>query len=345
MRVRRIGMVIIPAIAVFIVASCWPPEPTVFAIYHGDPRPECASDPTAGRTDLVVPQTVDTEAWSDPIKLSAGINTACPEDDSEISPDGQVLYFYWSPDLGTNLTNEDLLTGTTGVYRARRTGGPGDFGQATFYELRRGTGGAVDGHPRLTPDGELVYFHSTRADNTGYRQTPAADDPMDIYVARIHDGVPEPATNLGTVINSPFRDGEMGISPDGQILYFASDRQGGVGGVDLFFSLKLDGEFTEPVNMGNLVNTPADEGQPAFAANDPDTMFFVSNRDGIGVAIYRSRLADSVWGAPELVVRGQVGSPSLTEDGQLMYFVHILTDTDPDDPVFGADLYYASAVP
>jgi len=50
-------------------------------------------------------------------------------------PTAQTLYFYWSPDL--DLTPLQLLQGTTGVYVAHRTGGPGEFSYPTFLDLRR----------------------------------------------------------------------------------------------------------------------------------------------------------------------------------------------------------------
>jgi hypothetical protein len=37
-------------------------------------------------------------------------------------------------------------------------------------------------------------------------------------------------------------------------------------------------------------------------------------------------LAGSTWSAPELVIRGLVGEPSLTGDAQLLYFVHVLSN-------------------
>ena len=73
-------------------------------------------------------------------------------------------------------------------------------------------------------------------------------------------------------------------------------------------------------------------------------MYFVSDRGGIGVAIYRTHFNGSTWDAPVLVIQGQVGSPTLTADGSIMYFVHVLTDA-ASDPVFGADIYYMTALP
>jgi hypothetical protein len=68
-------------------------------------------------------------------------------------------------------------------------------------------------------------------------------------------------------------------------------------------------------------------------------MYFVSDRNGIGVAIYRTTYSAGAWQPPTLVIQGQVGEPSLPADGSILYFVHVLTDASAD-PVFGADVYY-----
>jgi Tol biopolymer transport system component len=140
-----------------------------------------------------------------------------------------------------------------------------------------------------------------------------------------------------------YADGEQGISPDGKTLYFESDRgplgDGGDGTTDIYYSTLTGTVWSPPVNIGAPINTADNEGQVTFAANDPNTMYFTSDRDFLGSAIYRSTFSNGSWGTPVLVVQGQVGSPSLTADGITMYFVHVLTDGAPD-PVFESDIYY-----
>ena len=130
-----------------------------------------------------------------------------------------------------------------------------------FFDLRKGTDGAADSHPRLTQAGDRAYFHSTRAENTGYLQSTPVADPMDIYVATISNGIPSPATNLGSMVNSTSMDGEMAISPDGQTLYFASTRPGGLGDADIYYSRISGSAFTTPVNIGAPINTTGSDKQ------------------------------------------------------------------------------------
>jgi len=71
------------------------------------------------------------------------------------------------------------------------------------------------------------------------------------------------------------------VSPDGKTLYFTSDMPGGYGGMDLWSSEKISGEWNNPKNLGRIINTSLDE---SFATlRHPDTLFFSSNgHKGLG---------------------------------------------------------------
>ncbi len=304
---------------------------------HGSPRPECRYIVDPERTAYYEEPVVLAEDWSPPVMLAAPVTDACPNDAVQISRDGGTLYFYWSPTVGGSY--EELLHAHTGTYRAERVGDdPGVFGEPTYYELQKGVEGAsVDGKPSFNPTGDLVYFHSTRADNLGYHATPPTDDYLDIYVATVSNGEPGPAENLGEPVNSIYLDGEHDLHPDGERLFLASDRPGGLGGVDIWVSHRVGDEWSDPVNLGAPINTEdSSEGQPGFAADYPDTMYFVSNRDGPS-SIYRSSYDGQAWSEPEMVITGYVGEPSLLGDGSIMYFVHVLVN---DEGVYGSNIWY-----
>lgn len=276
------------------------------------------------------------------MRLGSPINSPCPEDAIEISADGRWLYFLFTTDVLANLTPAQMLSPPNGTYRAERRGGPGDFGSPVSWDLGRGIDQSLDGEPSFSPDGNVVYFHSVRATNTGYAQQPPVDDFLDIYVADLVNGVPGPGRNLGPPVNSPYPDGEHAIHPDGVTLYFASRRPGGLGGSDLWRSTWNAGSWSDPVHLDAPVNSPAADLQVTFTAGG-DTMYFASDRDpGTGTAIYRSSRQGGGWSEPELVLRGIVGEPSLTADGSLLYFVHVLTDARG---VFDADIWYCARSP
>ncbi|GAB1462927.1 OmpA family protein [Pedobacter sp.] len=71
------------------------------------------------------------------------------------------------------------------------------------------------------------------------------------------------------------------LSPDGKILYFASDKPGGYGGMDLYFSEKLpNGAWAPPQNCGNQINTESDEVFPSVRA---DGKFYFASKGHIGM--------------------------------------------------------------
>jgi outer membrane protein OmpA-like peptidoglycan-associated protein len=88
------------------------------------------------------------------------------------------------------------------------------------------------------------------------------------------------------------------LSPDGKKLYFASDKPGGFGGSDLYYSLWKDDRWEDPVNLGPVINTKGNESYPFI--NSSGELFFSS--DGLpghgGKDIFFSIFSDSAWLTP-----------------------------------------------
>jgi len=75
--------------------------------------------------------------------------------------------------------------------------------------------------------------------------------------------------------------GQPSLSPDGKRLFFVSDRPGGRGGTDIWYSDDISGEWGVPVNMGGKVNTPGSEMYPFLSADS--TLYFSSTgHPGLG---------------------------------------------------------------
>src|SRR5690606_26222092 len=78
-------------------------------------------------------------------------------------------------------------------------------------------------------------------------------------------------------INSNDWETHCTVTPDGQNMYFVSNRPGGYGGRDIYRIVKLpNGNWSEPQNLGPEINTPYDEDSP-FIAVDNKTLYFSSN--------------------------------------------------------------------
>lgn len=108
---------------------------------------------------------------------------------------------------------------------------------------------------------------------------------MDIWVAtQKKDHVYNKPTNIGDIINTPFDEEGVYITPDGNTLYFSSKGRKGLGGFDVYKTVKNgDGSWNEPTNMGYPINTTADE------------LFYHPTKDSL-VAIYSTIRGDSYGG-------------------------------------------------
>lgn len=138
------------------------------------------------------------------------------------------------------------------------------------------------GHPAFNRTGTKVYFVS---------DAPGGSGGMDIYVSELKNGNWSTPKNLGATINSGRDDLYPHIVND-ELLYFTSNRSGGLGGYDLY-SVNLKQENTSPKNLGNKVNTKYDDYALSFSTEGL-TGYFCSNRPGgFGEEdIYRLQLLD-----------------------------------------------------
>jgi len=151
-----------------------------------------------------------------------------------------------------------------------------------------------EGAQSISPDGLYLFFTGcNRPDGLGR---------CDIFVSHKEGNSWGEPFNLGAPLNSPFWDSQPAISPDGSTLYFVSNRPGGLGGYDIWKStLKSDGYWDVPQNLGPEINTPYDEHTP-FIHPDGKTLYFSSDGwPGLGNKdIFLSRLDDTGhWGKPE----------------------------------------------
>jgi len=126
--------------------------------------------------------------------------------------------------------------------------------------------------PALSADGStLIFTRSKKID--GFRNE-------DFYLSYNNTDDWLLAKNLGEPINTPQNEGAQCITADGLTLYFtACSRNDSYGRCDIYESNFVKDKWTEPVNLGENINTENWESQPAISA-DGRQLFFVSNRSG-----------------------------------------------------------------
>ncbi len=104
--------------------------------------------------------------------------------------------------------------------------------------------------------------------------------------------------------NEDYSVGHPALSPDGQILCFASDMQGGYGGTDLYMCTMIGGKWGKPVNLGPVINTFGNEMFP-FLAKNGDLYFASDGLPGFGgLDLFVTRNINGKWSPPE-----NLGSP------------------------------------
>jgi hypothetical protein len=88
------------------------------------------------------------------------------------------------------------------------------------------------------------------------------------------------------------------ITQDGRVMYFSSDMTGGFGGKDLYKSELVNGQWTKPANLGDIINTPEDEVFPYLHNH---TLYFSSNgHAGLGgLDIFKADLSGTDFDEPE----------------------------------------------
>ncbi len=111
-------------------------------------------------------------------------------------------------------------------------------------------------------------------------------------------------TNLGSVVNSAESDFSPIISPDGNKLFFTSNRKGGYGGQDIWVSERIDGKWTKPINLGKPVNNSLNQGPDCFYNNDETgeeyllVTYCQPTEEGLCDIYKTKQLSDGSWAEP-----------------------------------------------
>ena len=202
-------------------------------------------------------------------KFGGKINSKFHEDTPAFTKDGKTVYFTRNNYLdgrGFNASKVTLLK----IYKAT-VDKEGQWNNITALPFNSDS--YQTAHPALSPDEKTLYFVS---------DMPGTHGQSDIFRVKLNDdGSFGNTENLGDEINTPGRETFPFISDDNE-LYFASDGQPGIGGLDIFITrLPKDGSlnFKEVLNIGEEANSIKDDF--AFIINFKTKKGFLSsNRDG-----------------------------------------------------------------
>jgi outer membrane protein OmpA-like peptidoglycan-associated protein len=106
---------------------------------------------------------------------------------------------------------------------------------------------------------------------------------------------------LGTGVQSKYLESTASMTPDTKTIYFASNRPGGYGGLDIYASKRNDdGTWGRAENLGPMINTKANEDAPFIHPNNKLLFFTTDGHNGMGGNdIYKSERIDGSWSEPK----------------------------------------------
>ena len=138
-----------------------------------------------------------------------------------------------------------------------------------------------------------------------------------IYSTNLVEGKWAPLVILNENINTKYWESHASISKDGNILYFTSNRKGGFGGLDIYYSNRSEnGDWGPAINLGSNINTKYNEETPMITA-DGKKIFFSSygHYNMGGYDIFMSiRENDTTWSNPV-----NLGYPLNSTDDDLFF--------------------------
>ena len=178
--------------------------------------------------------------------------------------------------------------------------------------------------PLITADEKRLIFTSRRPHQS--LNSEVADDfefYEDIYFSDFVEGQWQEAAPFERPINGDYHNSNLGLSPDGNILYVYTDENGG----DILEADFVNGKWTKPQPLKGLVNTPYMENS-ATISGDGKTLYFTSDKPGGygGTDIYVSHLdKNDRWGepenlGPEINTDRNEEAPFISKSGLHLYF-------------------------
>lgn len=200
--------------------------------------------------------------WQKPeiVSFSGNYNDGSPA----LSPDGTQLFF----SSNRPITGKELNS-SHDIWMVNRT----DNGWSNPIHLKSVNSAGYDFSPSVDSDGNL-YFCSRREGGYG---------DLDVYVSYNNNSAYKDPILLDTNINSKYHEGNVGVSPDGNLLFvMVQHKPGDFGYDDIHYSVKKNGTWIPLKNLGEVVNTYTYDFSPKVSP-DGNTLYFSSrlNKDFI----------------------------------------------------------------
>ena len=220
--------------------------------------------------------------------LGPNINTSYPEYSAFISADESILAFTACRNTTTGgKFDERSRAYMEDLYISQKNGRnwvmAQNFGPIVNTEDHDATAG-------LSSDGTILFIYKFKEKDGG-----------DLYVSNLVGNTWTSPEHLNKNINSKFHESSASLSYDGRRLYFVSDKEGGLGDRDIYFSDKdAKGDWGPAVNIGATLNTKYGE-EGVFIHPDGKTIYFSSKGHSTmgGYDIFKTIFENGKWSEPE----------------------------------------------
>jgi len=252
--------------------------------------------------------------WDKAKNIGNMVNTNLDEQIVGINPDGSELVIYI-----------DHITEVEDLYTTHKK----NNGYAKLEKLGENVNGAKEysGSIFNTDEGPVLYF---------VRQDKASLGATDIYTARMLPtgqwGLP---VNIGSKINTKYREDFPWLALDGKTLYFSSEGHSSMGGFDLFKSLWDEDkkEWSEPINLGYPLNTSDDERQISILPDNRAGYTSALRPGGFGdLDVYRIKFEENEQHFS--VYRGKVMRSDSTKTGDFDVNISAVNNKTNDEITF-----------
>jgi hypothetical protein len=207
-------------------------------------------------------EKIDTSQWNKPRELKSERSYLFNNGPLCIAPDGRTVYFTSEIETG-KITRKRNFKNHSGIFIA-------DLSGTELLSMRPFAFNNQEynvGQPSLSTDGKYLFFSSDMPGGLGA---------SDIYYCELVNGEWNSPVNLGPAVNSSSSENFPYMHPSGR-LYFSSDRPGGPGELDVYYTSLLFVKWQDPVLLPEPINSPSDDF--AFVADQTlETGYFSSNR-------------------------------------------------------------------
>jgi hypothetical protein len=212
----------------------------------------------------------DSSDWGRPQPVKSSSNPLLYYGPLCLAPDGKTVYF-----TSSMLTAKDAkkknVTNYLGIYIGELSGT--DVSNVRSFEYNNLKYNV--GQPSVSKDGKYLFFSS---------DMPGGQGGSDIWYCELINNKWNAPVNLGSKVNTASKENYPFIHPSGR-LYFSSDRPGGMGKLDIYYTFLSFGNWETPVPLQKDINSSSDDF--AFVAEESlQSGYFASGRTRGGDDIY-----------------------------------------------------------